>query len=222
MFEIDLSRYRIVDVSFELKPHSLDAFDKPFDPVRGTLPDETFKHTVTIDTHTGTHIEYPVHFVETGKKPEDYPLEYHMGRGLLVDVNSVKPEPVGASLLEEQLGAIIREGDILLFRNVHPEAQAQDPDSLPYLDESGARWIMDHKVKMIMLTIGCHVRLAKDVEHARGIHEILMGGDNAIPITEIGSGLEKITRKEFFFMALPFRATGVDSLWARAIVIEER
>jgi len=224
MFDIDPTRYRIIDISYDLAPPGFKSQGKPFEPKAGTLPDRAFKHTVTMDTHTGTHVEYPVHFVETGRRPEDYTLADHMGRALVVDVNSVSPEPVEPDVLEEQVGALVRAGDILIFRNVHPaaaEVAARNPAELPYLGLGAAEWIMARKVKLVMISTGCHVRLARDLEYSREIHDILMGGDDAIPLVEVGAGLEQISRKEVFFMAVPFRARGVDSLWARVLVIEE-
>jgi len=224
MFNIDLTRHRIIDISYDLSPPGFKSQGKPFEPVAGTLPDRAFKHTVTMDTHTGTHVEYPVHFVKTGKRPEDYTLADHMGRALMVDVNSVSPEPLEADLLEEQVGALVRPGDILIFRNVHPaaaEVEAHSFGELPYLGLGAAEWIMAHKVKLILISTGCHVRLSRDNEYSREIHEILMGGEDAIPLIEVCSGLDQIRRKEVFFMAAPFRARGVDSLWARVFVVEE-
>ena len=38
---------------------------------------------------------------------------------------------------------------------------------------------------------------------------------------EFLTNLDELKRREFYFMALPFKAKGLDSMWVRAIAIEE-
>lgn len=48
-----------------------------------------------------------------------------------------------------------------------------------------------------------------------------MSSGAKMPIIEFPDGLEQLRRKEVFFMALPLRFEGLDSVWTRAIAIEE-
>lgn len=43
-----------------------------------------------------------------------------------------------------------------------------------------------------------------------------------VPLIEGADGLEQLTKKEFFFMALPLKFHELDSAWTRAVAIEER
>jgi len=64
--------------------------------------------------------------------------------------------------------------------------------------------------------------VANDKATSRENHDILLAEGVEIPILEFPDGLEQLARKQFFVMALPLRIAGVDSVWTRAIAIEER
>ena len=87
MFDIDLSRYRLVDLSYEVVPGSSD--DRPFDAALGTLEDGCFKYDVSrTHTHVGTHVESPAHFRQDWPDIGSLPLEAFMGRGVLLRVDA--------------------------------------------------------------------------------------------------------------------------------------
>jgi len=74
VFNIDLSRYRVVDLSYLVEPNA--GGDRPFVVRQGRLADNAFKYDV-LDTHThvGTHVESPAHFFENGKDIAGLPLD---------------------------------------------------------------------------------------------------------------------------------------------------
>ena len=79
-------------------------------------------------------------------------------------------------------------------------------------------WLRDRGVKM--LGIGGAFRLGVTITAARALHDILMARD--VCLVEFLDGLDALSRREFFFMALPFKCAEIDSAPARAIAIEER
>lgn len=51
--------------------------------------------------HFGTHFDAPGHMVENGALAEDMPMEYYIGRGIVVDCSSYKPgSKYGMEVLE--------------------------------------------------------------------------------------------------------------------------
>ncbi|HOL55390.1 MAG TPA: hypothetical protein PK699_05775, partial [bacterium] len=75
----------------------------------------------------------------------------------------------------------------------------------------------DKKIKM--LGIDTNFKLGRDVEEGRLIHSILMSRE--VTLIEFLSNLDLISRREFFFLALPYKVK-LDSSWTRAIAIEEK
>ena len=44
-------------------------------------------HALHLGTHTGTHIDAPYHFYKRGKKIDEIPLEWLMGRPVVIDIS---------------------------------------------------------------------------------------------------------------------------------------
>ena len=223
LFSIDESKYRIVDLSLRVAPPGTEA--RPLRVERGLLPDNSTMHEVHSHTHVGTHVESPSHFFDGAKRLEDFPLDTFYGRGVLCDFAGIDCEPVGAREIEEGIGDIMRPGDLVCLRNTHPEwrrVHAEDPSRLPWLAPDGCRWLVDHGAKLIVIHDFCGVRIAGSLEVARENHTILFEPGREVLILEFSDGLEQLTKKEFFVMALPLKFHEIDSVWTRLVVIEEK
>lgn len=215
MFDIDLNKYRIVDLSYEVVPPGAD--DRPFEIEQGLLADNAYKHEVKTHSHVGTHVEAPAHFFDNAKDITELPLTAFFGRAILLEVYRVEENlAIMPAYLEEDIGGMIQEGDIVICRNNDKESIKSG--TLPHLTPQAAEWFKENNIKM--LGIDNNFRLSKDIPSGRELHNILMSQD--IPFVEFLDNLDELTRKEFFFMALPFKVKVMDSSWARAIAIEER
>lgn len=206
MFEIDLNRYKIIDLSMEVIPPGSE--ERPFKVEKGLLSDRAYMHKVWTHSHVGTHIEASSHFFDDGKDINEYPLESFFGRAILLDS---EPGIVDRNLIEQLIGDIIKERDIVICRNKRVGS------GYPYLTSESARWLADRKIKM--LGIDTNFKLGRDVEEGRLIHDILMS--KGVTFIEFLDNLHLISKREFFFLALPYKVK-LDSAWTRAIAIEEK
>ncbi|MEA3345024.1 MAG: cyclase family protein [Chloroflexota bacterium] len=215
MFTVDWDKYRLVDLSYEVVPPGSE--DRPFEIERGYLADRAYKHDVRTHSHVGTHVEAPAHFFDEGKNTSEFPLTHFMGRAILLDVEDVEATPrVTPAYLEQAIGELIQEGDIVICRNL--DAGAKEEGRNPVLTPEAARWLRDHKIKM--LGIDTHFGLGEDIPSTRALHDILQSED--VCLIEWLDNLEALRSREFFFMALPYKVDRMDSSWARAVAIEER
>ena len=215
-FEIDLNRYRVVDLSFEVVPGASQ--DRYFEIEPDLLADRATMHHVRTHTHVGTHVEVDAHFFEGGRDVTAYDLAAFMGRAVLLDVPDATEMPLMVpTVLDELLGDMIQTGDIVICRN-------SDPHSLsgavphPSWTPEGAAWLVQHAVKMV--GIDQAFRLGVDIEAGRELHRTYMGAGGTL--VEFLANLDALQRDVFYFMALPYRCAVIDSGWARAIAIEER
>ena len=223
VFSIDESKYRIVDLSLKVTPPGTEG--RPFVVEQGELADGTIMHNVSSHTHVGTHVESPAHFTEGAKRLEDFPLDRFYGRAVLFEFAGIDAESIDGEKLEADLGSMIQDGDIVCFRNTHPDwrrIHGEDRKRLPWLCADGCRWLVERKAKLILIDDFCGIRVANGVESSRENHAILFEEGKEILILEFPDGLEALAKKECFVMALPLNITGIDSVWARAIAIEER
>ncbi len=216
MFNIDLSKYRIVDLSYEVVPPG--SADRPFVIERGYLADMAYKYDITkTHSHVGTHVETPAHFFDGGKDVVDLPLTTFFGRGILLDIDKVGENPaITAEIAEKAIGDIIKDGDIVIPRNSDQES-LKGSKPKPYLTPESAKWLKDHNIKL--LGIDNNIGLSKDIPTGRELHAILMGAN--IPIIEWLDNLDQLKKREFYVMALPFKVKIMDSSWARVIAIED-
>ena len=219
MFTIDPKKYRIVDLSYTVVPPGSD--ERPFRITKGYLADRAYKHDVETHTHVGTHVEAPAHFFDGGKDVVDLPLEWFMGRGILIDVKDAKKHHrLGAAELEELIGDIIRTEDIVICRNSDKACLAKGVfENYPYICPEGARWLREKRIKMLGIDNFFGLG-ADDMTEGRELHDILQSQD--VTLLEWMDHLDELTQREFFFMALPFKVKEADSSWCRAIAIEEK
>jgi len=212
-FSIDLERYRVVDLSYQVVPPG--SADRPFVVQRGRLADFAYKFDVVrTHTHVGTHVEAPAHFYPDGKDVTELPLEAFFGRAVLLDVTDAsQAEAIDGAYLEEHIGDVLQPGDILVCRNSDARGGPR-----PCFAPEGAVWLRDHGVKMV--GIGTDFGLGATITAGRALHDILMARD--VCLVEFLDNLAELRRREFFFMALPFKCAQIDSAPARAIAIEEK
>lgn len=217
MFNIDLTRHRIVDLSFEVVPGAIE--DRPFDMTVGELQDRTYRFDIhRTHTHVGTHVESPWHFYGAGRTIADFPPESFMGRAVLLPFRLPAGDMhLSPAYCEAEIGALVRPGDCVLFHNAHNAGIRQGhfvADDVPYMSVDTARWLRDRKIKLFgfdMLRMGC------SMDETRAIHDVLMRED--ICIVEWLDHLGELGTREFYFMALPYLVKGIDSSFARAIAI---
>lgn len=215
VFTIDWSRYRLIDLSYEVIPGASQ--DRYFEIERGLLADNAFMHHVRTHTHVGTHVEVAAHFYEGGQDITAYAPERFMGRGLLLDIADVDQTPlVTAELIASKLGNLIGQDDIIICRNSDALSLAGKRPK-PSLTPGAAQWIANHHAKMV--GIDTHFGLGVDIPQGRALHDILLSAN--VTLVEFLVNLEQLKRPEFYFMALPYLCRQIDSGWVRAVAVEE-
>ena len=158
MFSIDLSKYRLVDLSFEVVPGAIE--DRPFDATRGRLIDDCFKFDVSrTHTHVGTHVELPAHYFEDGADVTAFGLEAFMGRGVVFHIDaSLNGLAIDAEYFRERLGSLIQPGDSSLCRNEIPASWSTSTQSFavtslsaihaPFFGSSGSKYANPQSKRM--------------------------------------------------------------------------
>lgn len=216
MFNIDLNKYRVIDLSQIVTPPGTKKYY--FRAEKSFLASKNYKYDIETHTHVGTHIETPAHFFDDGKDPTEFPITSFMGRAILLDVNnSEKYRIIDVTYMDKNLGDIIKKGDIVICRN-SDERNKKEEMNFPYLTLEAARWLKAHRIKM--LGIDDFFSLGKDTASANQVHDILLGSD--INIVERLDNLYQLKTREFYIIALPFKVKLVDSSWTRVIAVEER
>ena len=172
---------------------------------------------VTLWSHVGTHVESPYHYLKDGSDVSEIPLSRLMGEAVVLDFSHKKPgEAIEREELEKE-GNDVKENDIVIIKTgldrFYRTPRAHDR---PYLSFRAAKWLVEKKIACLATDAsGFEIRGVKDQPNHRLLFE------NGIPVIEHLTGLDKLTRRRFFFIALPWKVKGLDASPVRVIGIEE-
>ncbi len=185
--------------------------DRYLPPCRGCKV-ETF----SLATHTGTHADAPLHFVEGAQGMDTISPEKYMGDAYFVDVSD-RPEEslIDGELLKKALeNAGIRDGEgkILLLRFTKKSYTDKGFSQVRGLSEDAAQLIVDMHFKCVGIDSFC-VDFLPDMR--RPAHMCLLG--NGVVIVEGLINMDKITKREVWFCALPLKLSGAGGAPVRAV-----
>jgi len=164
---------------------------------------------IDMGTHTGTHVDAPVHFIEGAPGMESVPLDALCGPAVVVDGTSISGDSIGESDLDAIDIPAGAERVLLKTRNSELWSQKEFTRDFLRLDGSGARFVVARGIRTIgidYLSIGDHEA-----------HRELLGA-GVVPVE--GLDLRKIEPGSYTFVCLPLDLVGSDGAPARAILID--
>lgn len=183
-----------------------------------------------MNTHTGTHIDAPSHYIIGGKTVDQLPIEAFAGEGVVLDISYKKP---GEAITVEDLKTYdheIKAGDILMLHTGWDKRMGFNLEYLfewPYLVEETAKYLVKKKVKALgvdTLSVGGWAGKVPghgptDITHSGGeVHRILLKSGTII--VETLANLDKVldgsrVRRAYFIYA-PISIKGAEAGPCRA------
>jgi Predicted metal-dependent hydrolase len=164
--------------------------------------------------HTGTHVDAPYHFLPEGGTVESLPLDVLVGPVQVIQLTS-NVEVITAEVLEGlKMEPVVER---VLFKTANSELW-KDPNA-PFnthfvgIDESGARFLVDHKIKLV----GIDYLSIAPYKRSRPTHEVLLGA--GVVIIE-GLNLSQVSAGKYTLCCLPLKLKGADGAPARAVLLE--
>ena len=203
-----------IDVSVPLRTGMVHWPDNP--PVRiERMLDIEHGHaanvsTISMGSHTGTHMDAPLHFVRGGKGLDEMPLDAVIGRARVIEVHD--PESVNPYDLRPHE---IRSGERILFKTRNSarvwwkDAFSED---FVYISKEAARYLAACAVRTVgidYLSVGGFLRDGVET------HQALL--EAGIWIIE-GLDLSRVEPGEYELICLPLKVERSDGAPARAIL----
>jgi arylformamidase len=176
--------------------------------------------TLHLYSHSGTHMDAPLHFAAGEGTIDRIPLEHWFLPAWVVDVPAVQPKEL---LSVAHLGAIAgkaRPGEGLLLRtgwSRHIANPQHYRDNLPRISEELARWCVERGIRLLGVEPPS-VADVNDLQEVTTIHRILLGA--GIVIVEGLTNLEALHHERVLFCAAPLKIEGGDGSPCRAFAIE--
>ena len=170
---------------------------------------------LTLGSHTGTHVDAPIHFIKGGMSLDQLPVESFVGEASVIDLSDV---PAGTAIASSELArhtSEIHAGDIVLlytgFSRRWRDSKARR--NYTYLGKDAAEWLAGKEVKAVGIDYLSVEGFGAAVPVA---HKTLLS--KGIPIIEsLSDRLEELVGRRVFFVCLPIKVGGCDGAPARAI-----
>jgi arylformamidase len=215
-----LKGYRLVDLSKVMEPGNVQgpvgAGKRRLEIHEFAYPPGETMHQVDMETHIGTHVEAPSHFVNarhgrSGKDITQLPLESFFGEAVLVNLESFEP---GHAVTEKDVkGFGVRTGDIVFFGNAVHGGQDR-----PWITREAAEWLAKTRIRMAGIDDTVFPEeskyLSKDLT-GYYTHDAFLGND--IPFVEGLTNLSAVSRGRFFFFGLVVPIVGLEAFPIRAV-----
>ncbi len=170
---------------------------------------------VSMSTHTGTHVDPPIHFVHNGATIDRVPLETLVGRALVVDMRGVAT--IGAEELESL--ELPSDPERLLFLTDWSarwgEPSPPFPDAATCLSLEGAHWLIARGVRVVG-TDFLSIEATDDATFP--VHRALLGAN--IAIVE-GLDLREVPAGRYVLWCLPLKIEEGDGGPARVVLVAD-
>lgn len=175
---------------------------------------------LTLTSHTGSHIDAPLHKFAGGASVDQVPLERFVGLAVIADLRGAQPgQPFTSSMLSRKLGGELAD-KVILVATGWGEKRAQTDEWLrwpPYVSPEGAEWLVEQKVRAV--GIDTYSVGGAQPEQNRLTHEILLQAgmwiveDLRFP-EEVFSAPQPIS-----FWGLPIHLRGHSGAFCRPVLV---
>jgi arylformamidase len=167
---------------------------------------------LSLDVHSGTHVDAPRHFGDDGETVEEIGLVPFVGPAVVLDTGSVKE--ITASVLDA--AGMPDETERLLLRtanSLRPDMyQTPFDEDYAALTLDGAEWVAAKRLRLVGIDYLSIQRYSEPPD----VHRVLLSA--GIPILE-GLRLADVTPGAYQLICLPIRLANVEGAPARAILL---
>lgn len=208
---------RIFDVSLPIGP---DLLTWPGDPGVEVRPSSRISQgdaanvsELRIGTHTGTHVDPPVHFVEGADPIDGVAPDVLFGEAVVADLTNA--EVIGPEELDAQGVPDGTERLLCKTRNseLWSRLPVEFPDEFVAVTPEGAQWCVDRGLRLVGVDF---LSVEKDGPPDFPVHHILLEG--GVIIVE-GLNLSAVDPGRYTLACLPLLITGGDGGPARAVLL---
>lgn len=172
--------------------------------------DNLNESSLTINLHTGTHVDAPYHMDEKGNTVEKLDLTKLMTRCRVLDMTQV----CGGISREDLITQEIEREAFILLKTVNSFSEEFSPEFV-YLEKSGAEFLAEQRI----FGVGIDALGIERNQPEHETHKLLMG--KGIIIIE-GLRLKDVAEGTYFMCALPLKIKGADGAPARVVLLETK
>jgi arylformamidase len=177
-----------------------------FEVIRTFEKHTVFETNITMNLHTGTHLDFPKHTLPDGGTSTDHDLTPLIGTATVYDFTAVE-----AGIDRTDLEPLnLKAGDFVLFKTKSSWDTTFNPDFI-YVNESAAKYLVERKVR----GVGVDALGVERAQPGHPTHDLLLS--NGIIILE-GAQLKDVPQGTYKMTCLPLKIEGVEALPVRAML----
>ncbi|MGI0078621.1 MAG: cyclase family protein [Nitrososphaerales archaeon] len=199
-------------------------------PIYPGDPSPSFERTSTLEkngvnltrlvlgSHTGTHTDAPVHFIQGGIGVDEIPLSKLIGEAIVIDLSSL---PVGsgitASDLKSELEERVKPDDIVLCYTGSSDLWG-DPSvnsNYTYLTKEAAEYFVSKKVR----AVGIDFLSVEKFEAPEPVAHRTLLANGIFIIESLGRSLKQFLGKRILLINLPIKLEGGDGAPTRSVAV---
>lgn len=178
---------------------------------------------ITVGSHTGTHVDAPLHIFKDGLSVDQLPLETLVGKARLIDMSQKGKGELQGITTDELEHFDIKEGERIIIRTDWSDKWDTPAyyTKRPYIEADAIEWLAK-RVSLLGLDI-CAPGDPREGFLERGVppadHIPLF--EHGVILVEYLTNLKAISKDYFTFIALPLKVRGGDGAPARVVAIED-
>jgi len=213
----EVLKMRIIDVSI---PISNDMVYFPGDPnpqisrvysiEKGEVANVS---KLILSSHTGTHIDAPVHFIKDSRTVDQIPLEYLIGEVKVFEV--YEDDKITREFLESK---DIEFEDRIFFKTKNSQylsSTSKFCEKYVYLSLDAAQFLIEKKVQVVGID---YLSLEEFSSSDFAVHKLLLS-NNVVIIESLD--LSNVCEGKYRYIALPLKLKDCDGAPARVVLIED-
>lgn len=212
IWEVIMIKYDVTMlINEEMQVYKNKESKKPIFEVAASqeMGDSTNETLVTLNVHTGTHVDFPRHIYKDGKTSKDFDITTFIREVKVLDFTHLSSK-IGVNNLKLH---DIKENDFLLFKTRNSDIDAFIFDFV-YLDKDAATYLADLKIS----GVGIDALGIEREQSGHPSHKALMA--QGIFIIE-GLRLKEVSEGTYKMIALPLKLDDVDALPLSVVLIKE-
>ncbi len=208
-----MSNEKFIDISMDICPEMIvyDGDDKFSYTTPCNMENGDICNTwqMSLNTHTGTHLDAPRHFVKDGVCIDELPISYFAGVAKVIEIkDSVKITK------NELLKYDITGCKKILFKTENSKKTAIDTfcKDYIYIALDAAEHLVECGVELVGID---YLSVEKFGNHTHDTHKKLL--ENNVALLE-GIRLEKVSEGDYYLIALPLKIKGSNGSPVRAVL----
>jgi rhamnosyltransferase len=190
---------------------------KPLDIewLKNYADDGVNESSISLNSHSGTHIDMPYHLIPSGKRMKDLPLESMIGPALVIEY--LGSESVNMEFLKKKMHS--KKAKRILLKTMNSFDKLNNGTfnkNFVAITKECARWIVENGIKLVGID-GPSIQSFFDTDNST--HKTLLEANTAIVE---GLDLSKVSEGIYTLVALPLNISETEGAPLRAVLIKSK